>query len=920
MHLRSLLRSAIFEALRRWRQGWVRSAGTKARYRPKYCLLEELEPRTLLSVAVNFGGANTVLTVSHVSGGGDLLTITQSGGSLVLSLTGDTFTTNDPTDVILTNGNTTATINTNSAATPVTQLLANLTQSGDEVTFNGMTNPAGGGVGSIDVQQASEIDVNNPINLTGGIGAGAGGVTLNATNPASNIGGIRLNPGIINGTPSIVTGSGNISLTGDGAVFDSNVFGIALRGATLSTITGDISLNGTGGGGSTVGSAVYDHGVYLYHDFGLSRDTKVTTVSGAITITGTGVGSVQGSTDLGVLIKSGSQVTSTGSGSGIGAITITGMGGFTGGNNQGVLLTDSGTVVSSASGSIQITGTGGGTGGIGGNDGVLVQSSAKVATGPGTGGIDIHGTGGDTSAGIGLSAATIQSANGFILVSGTGTGSAPGTEVTSSSSISTTAVTITFVKDLQVDSGVTFTLTAGFRILLGALTTVLGPTGKIAAANGVQVSSGDELQGNGTVSGAIDVKSGGTVAPGLSSGTGILTGIAGTESFETGSIFSVALDGLVAGTGYDQLNVTGSVNLNSDSGSGSQLSLSGTVIPSVGDVFTIIHTTAGVSGEFDNLAEGSIVTANGFPYQISYLANGGNDVTLTSVPSDPLDGADSATTTVSSGSDNATLPLNPTTLFVASTSNFAPQGTIAVQTSIGVVIFSYDGTTGGANPSFNNVVGGDNIPGATLATGDTVTQTLTGNWQIPPMFMPSAMRFTYRRNVYAPTVGSFQLNSGSATPLQAAASPFTAEQFIGLSLSNPILEADVSPAIGSANISAIGFFARSQSNGDAYVAMLSIDSTGTTETAEFGLFHGASSTFTVLKSAPMTVAATTTLRFTVTGTDTGTTLSLVDVGNGGVSLLSLSGSPLTTLNSAGGVGIFAQGANGTINNFLVGGS
>jgi hypothetical protein len=211
------------------------------------------------------------------------------------------------------------------------------------------------------------------------------------------------------------------------------------------------------------------------------------------------------------------------------------------------------------------------------------------------------------------------------------------------------------------------------------------------------------------------------------------------------------------------------------------------------------------------------------------------------------------------------------------------------------------------------VVGGDNIPGATLATGNAVTQTLTGNWQVPPMFMPPGMRFSYRRKVYAPTVGGFKRNGGSVTPLQGVASSF-AEQFTGLSLLNPILQADVTPANGSA----IGFFLRAQANGDAYVGMLSKNGAGT-ETAEILLFHGATGAFTLLSSAPMTSAATTTLRFTVTGTGTGTILSLFDVGNS-ATLLTLTGSSQTTLNSAGAVGIFAQGAGSTVDNFLAGGS
>jgi hypothetical protein len=123
------------------------------------------------------------------------------------------------------------------------------------------------------------------------------------------------------------------------------------------------------------------------------------------------------------------------------------------------------------------------------------------------------------------------------------------------------------------------------------------------------------------------------------------------------------------------------------------------------------------------------------------------------------------------------------------------------------------------------------------------------------------------------------------------------------------VQADVT--LGSAT--AVGVFARLQSDGDAYVAVL------TNGQAQIWLFTGANDTVTVLGTASYTATPPTTLKFTVTGTGTGTTLSLTD-GNGNPLLTPVTGSALTTLNSAGGVGIFAQGAGGTVDNFSVSGT
>jgi uncharacterized repeat protein (TIGR01451 family) len=116
---------------------------------------------------------------------------------------------------------------------------------------------------------------------------------------------------------------------------------------------------------------------------------------------------------------------------------------------------------------------------------------------------------------------------------------------------------------------------------------------------------------------------GGTVSPGP--GPGILN--SGNLNWSSGGpSFVVQLNGTTAGTGYDRLNVTGTVNL-------SGATLSGTVGFAAADgmAFTIITNDGAdaITGTFAGLAQGSSVTLSGQKFTISYVGGTGNDVVLT---------------------------------------------------------------------------------------------------------------------------------------------------------------------------------------------------------------------------------------------------------------------------------------------------
>jgi hypothetical protein len=89
-------------------------------------------------------------------------------------------------------------------------------------------------------------------------------------------------------------------------------------------------------------------------------------------------------------------------------------------------------------------------------------------------------------------------------------------------------------------------------------------------------------------------------------------------------------DGSAAGT-YTQASVVGSLDL-----TGLRLDLIQTLATPRGSAFTLIHTTGGVTGEFQDLPEGATVSSSSvISYRISYNGANGHDVVLTQISAPP---------------------------------------------------------------------------------------------------------------------------------------------------------------------------------------------------------------------------------------------------------------------------------------------
>ncbi len=138
----------------------------------------------------------------------------------------------------------------------------------------------------------------------------------------------------------------------------------------------------------------------------------------------------------------------------------------------------------------------------------------------------------------------------------------------------------------------------------------------------VIVTAGAVLAGSGSIDAKVTVKSGGVLAPGSSPGfisTGDLT-------LAAGSTLDLEIDGTTAGFEYDQIQVTGEVDL-----TGATLNLISAFTAAAGNEFILIDNddVDTVTGEFTDRAEGTLFSFNGNQVYISYVGGDGNDVVLT---------------------------------------------------------------------------------------------------------------------------------------------------------------------------------------------------------------------------------------------------------------------------------------------------
>jgi autotransporter-associated beta strand protein/T5SS/PEP-CTERM-associated repeat protein len=323
-----------------------------------------------------------------------------------------------------------------------------------------------------------------------------------------------------------------------------------------------------------------------------------------------------------------------------GALNVSGSGTFNAANNSQILVGEGGT------GSLTVSGTGlvtvnhateglrlgaGATGnGTVNLNGGTIQASL-VTKGPGSGTFNFNGgtlkaTTASTTYLEGLTRANVRNGGAVIDTNGV--------DVT----IGQALLHSDLSGDNAIDGGLTkagsgaLTLT-GTSSYTGSTTVDAGSlviNGSISTSLLTTVNNGGILSGSGSV-GDLTVASGGTLSPGNS--PGVLA--VGTTNLQLGSTLSMELNGTTAGTGYDQLNVTGSATL------AGLLSVSTGFTATYGDMFFILLNDGAdaINGTFNGLANNSVFSAGGQSFQISYFGDsgtntftGGNDAVLMAIP------------------------------------------------------------------------------------------------------------------------------------------------------------------------------------------------------------------------------------------------------------------------------------------------
>jgi filamentous hemagglutinin family protein len=387
--------------------------------------------------------------------------------------------------------------------------------------------------GAITMAAGSSITTNGG-NITFGGGA----------DPALGFAASQLDDGIQLNGASLISGAGNISLRGKGASQ-----GIYLRnGAQVSSTTGSITLEGTGNTVVNSGNGILIAGA----------STGISTVDGAISVTGTGAG-MAGYSGIGMDSSSitasgigGITINATGGGQGSGLalsntqsnapliqtaggdITITAQNGIDA--TQAALNLQVGAVRSTGAGNVNLVGTGsassqGASNGVilgnnvqvasnGGNvsvqgtagagvtasAGILTQGNGNVST-AGSGNVQMVGTGGTGAAGgAGISFGaffTVQAAGGNVLVSGTSSGT------------SVSSVGLNMLANSIRNSG-----TGSIRIVGDATQTSVTGSGRPAGITGFYASGGNGSVGGPGYSGDITIVA--SASPDLAGGSSVV--------------------------------------------------------------------------------------------------------------------------------------------------------------------------------------------------------------------------------------------------------------------------------------------------------------------------------------------------------------------------------------------------------------
>lgn len=561
----------------------------------------------------------------------------------------------------------------------VNNVNAKITSSGGDLLVVGQ----GGGTGSSSQNYGVNV-------ATGGQIAAGGNATTTVLGTGGATGG-NTNIGImVAGTNArINSNNGSVVVTGQGGGSGASVgnFGVAVQNGGLISAGGLNSVTVNGQGGATVGNSNY--GVHMF-----GSGASITSSGGNVHIVAQGGGLGSSLDNCGVYLVN---LATVGAG-GNGQVQVSGTGGATaGGSNCGVTVIG-GASIGSNGGDVSVTGQGGGTGTSNINIGTRLGGGGIITAG-GQGKVYLTGRGG-LATGSNNFGVFIQNASSMVTSSGNtvsviaveGGGPSGIGFVNQQGGLSTfdnggiiyltvnSALIGGFIKTNS--SGTVFLSTYGDHISanLGTTTDVVGgPLGlsdwemdQISAGNIRVVNNG---LGNISVSAPITLPlttnlhlttrgqlflnapihtAGGNLLVNATNGTNPAAmstdATIGTLSFVSGDTLRFAINGTTLDAQYQQLKITGAVNL-----TGVELAFTGNYTVAGNETFVLVDNdgTDPVVGTFNGLPEFSTIfdfLGSGFRAYITYTGGTGNDVVLNVCKAPVFTGCVNQTVVASPGS------------------------------------------------------------------------------------------------------------------------------------------------------------------------------------------------------------------------------------------------------------------------------